>query len=72
MEEFERLRAAAVTVKQRIVRANLRLVVAVARRYRGRADELAELVSIGNLALIRAVDKFDFARGTSSAPMPPG
>jgi RNA polymerase primary sigma factor len=63
MEEFERLRAAAVTVKQRIVRANLRLVVAVARRYRGRADELAELVSIGNLALIRAVDKFDFARG---------
>ena len=72
MEEFERLRAAAVTVKQRIIRANLRLVVAVARRYRGRADELAELVSIGNLALIRAVDKFDFARGTSSAPMPPG
>ena len=63
MEEFERLRTAAVTVKQRIVRANLRLVVAVARRYRGRADELAELVSIGNLALIRAVDKFDFARG---------
>src|SRR3954470_13639817 len=55
MEEFERLRAAAVTVKQRIVRANLRLVVAVARRYCGRADELAELVSIGNLALIRAV-----------------
>ena len=72
MEEFERLRAAAVTVKQRIIRANLRLVVAVARRYRGRADELAELVSIGNLALIRAVDKFDFAGGTSSAPMPPG
>src|SRR4051794_14828811 len=63
MEEFERPRAAAVTVKQRIVRANLRLVVAVALRYRGRADELAELVSIGNLALIRAVDKFDFARG---------
>src|SRR3954466_2464955 len=62
-EEFERLRAAAVTVKQRIVRANLRLVVAVAQRYRGRADELAEMVSIGNLALIRAVDKFDFARG---------
>ena len=31
MEEFERLRAAAVTVKQRIVRANLRLVVAIAR-----------------------------------------
>ena len=51
------------TVKQRIIRANLRLVVAVARKYRGRADELAELVSIGNLALIRAVDKFDFARG---------
>src|SRR5206468_7568588 len=62
-EEFERLCAAAVTVKQWIVRANLRLVVAVARRYRGRADELAELVSIGNLALILAVDKFDFARG---------
>jgi RNA polymerase primary sigma factor len=63
LEEFERLRGAAVAVKQQIVRANLRLVVSIARRYVGRGGDLAELIGIGNLALVRAVDKFDFARG---------
>ena len=63
LEEIERLRNEAVAVKQQIIRANLRLVVSIARRFVGRYGDFAELISIGNLALIRAVDKFDFARG---------
>ena len=63
LEEFERLRNEAVAVKQQIIRANLRLVVSIARRFAGRYGDLAELISVGNLALIRAVDRFDFARG---------
>jgi RNA polymerase primary sigma factor len=62
-EEFERLRHEAVAVKQQIIRANLRLVISIARRFAGRRGDLADLISVGNLALIRAVDKFDFARG---------
>ncbi len=51
-------------VKNRITQANLRLVVSIAKRHlRGRAENVFELVSDGNLALIRAVEKFDFARG---------
>ena len=63
LAEFERLRNEAVAVKQQIIRANLRLVVSIARRFARRYGDFAELISIGNLALIRAVDKFDFARG---------
>jgi RNA polymerase primary sigma factor len=63
LEELGRLCAAAAAVKERIVRANLRLVIAVARRYAWRGGELAERISDGNLALLRAVDGFDIARG---------
>jgi RNA polymerase sigma factor (sigma-70 family) len=46
-----------------IVRANTSLVLAMARRAKNVAVELAELVSEGNLALLRCVDKFDASRG---------
>lgn len=46
-----------------IVRANTSLVLAMARRSRNAGVELSELVSEGNLALLRCVDKFDTARG---------
>jgi len=46
-----------------IVRANTSLVLAMARRSRNGGVELGELVSEGNLALLRCVDKFDAARG---------
>jgi RNA polymerase primary sigma factor len=63
MEQIERLYEAAVAVGNHIVRANLRLVVSLAKRYVGTAGDLWELVSDGNISLIRAVEKFDFARG---------
>ena len=43
--------------------ANLRLVVSIAKRHVGPAENFFELVSDGNMSLIRAVEKFDFARG---------
>jgi len=49
--------------KVRIIEANLRLVVSVAKRYVGRGVPMLDLVQEGNLGLIRAVEKFDYAKG---------
>jgi RNA polymerase primary sigma factor len=50
--------------RTRFIRANLRLVVRIARDYRGRGLPIDDLVAEGNLGLIRAVDLFDPSRGT--------
>ena len=63
MDEIERLYDQAVAVKNQIVRANLRLVVSIAKRHVGPTDNFFELVSDGNMSLIRAAEKFDYARG---------
>ncbi|MEM7455075.1 MAG: sigma-70 family RNA polymerase sigma factor [Planctomycetota bacterium] len=63
MDEIERLYDEAVKVKNRIVQANLRLVVSIAKRHVSSTDDFFQLVSDGNMSLIRAVEKFDYARG---------
>ncbi len=50
--------------RDRLVRANLRLVVSIARRYVGRGLPLADLISEGNLGLLRAVEDYDPDRNT--------
>jgi RNA polymerase primary sigma factor len=49
--------------QQAVTRANLRLVVSVAKRYIGRGSNFLDLIQEGNLGLLRAVTKFDPARG---------
>jgi RNA polymerase sigma factor (sigma-70 family) len=63
LDEIERLQEEALSVKNQIIRANLRLVVSIAKRHVGPANNFFELVSDGNMSLIRAVEKFDYSRG---------
>lgn len=51
------------SIKQRIIRANLRLVVSIAKKHVGWSPDFYEVISDGNLSLMRAVEKFDYARG---------
>jgi RNA polymerase primary sigma factor len=59
-----RIRRGDTTARDHMVRANLRLVVNIARRYVGRGLELPDLIAEGNLGLLRAVDDFNPAMGT--------
>jgi RNA polymerase primary sigma factor len=65
-EELDLARRAAAgdeAAKQRLIEANLRLVVQVARRYLNRGLPLPDLIEEGNLGLLRAVEKFEAERG---------
>ena len=64
IELAQRARRGDEAAKQRLVEANLRLVVQIARRYVNRGLALPDLIEEGNLGLLHAVDKFEPERGT--------
>jgi RNA polymerase primary sigma factor len=62
-DEFEQVEARGPQAAEALTRANLRLVVSVAKRYMGRGINFLDLIQEGNIGLLRAVEKFDHTKG---------
>jgi RNA polymerase primary sigma factor len=62
-ERFEQIEMQAEFAGEALTRANLRLVVSVAKRYMGRGINFLDLIQEGNIGLLRAVNKFDHTKG---------
>jgi len=64
---FEQMRQASSLLRDALVRCNLRLVVSIGKRHAGHLVPLPDLMSEGNMVLMRAVEGFDYTRGTRFA-----
>ncbi len=67
LEEQERLQRIVEegrAAREHLIKANTRLVVSIAKRYRGQGLSFLDLIQAGNVGLIKAADKFDYTRGT--------
>jgi RNA polymerase primary sigma factor len=62
-DEFKEANARGSQAAEALTRANLRLVVSVAKRYMGRGINFLDLIQEGNIGLLRAVEKFDHTKG---------
>ena len=62
-EIAKRIQAGDQDAKDELIEANLRLVVAIAKKYVGRGLQFLDLIQEGNLGLVKAVDKFDYTKG---------
>ena len=62
-KEMSRVHEHSQEAKQSLTRANLRLVVSVAKKYMGRGISFLDLIQEGNIGLLKAVDKFDHTKG---------
>lgn len=63
-EQFQKSKRGDKTAKTKLIQSNLRLVVSIAKRYRGQGLELIDLIQEGNLGLIKAIEKFSVDKGT--------
>jgi RNA polymerase sigma factor (sigma-70 family) len=63
LDEIESLQNQAQKIKEMLVSCNMRLVVSIAKRHSGQANNFFELLSDGNVSLLRAIEKFDYSRG---------
>jgi RNA polymerase primary sigma factor len=63
LRQIEELQFEANEVKDQLISANMRLVANIAKRHAAQTDNFWELMSDGNMSLIRAVEKFDYSRG---------
>jgi RNA polymerase primary sigma factor len=63
IKQIEDLQMEATAIKDQLISSNMRLVVAIAKRHAAQTDNFFELLSDGNMSLIRAVEKFDYSRG---------
>jgi RNA polymerase sigma factor (sigma-70 family) len=63
LKQIEELQDRALAIKDQLINCNMRLVVSIAKRHSGQGENFFELLSDGNMSLIRAVEKFDFGRG---------